>query len=195
MSDKGQLSPFKAQPATEKYIQAVENRLRRWPVTMAGVYLIFQAVLLFLLFPSLIVIHVLQVPELHMSMFRTPDGQWASLWAEIINLTGLEVTLHMGEYTLAIPSHLLTSMVFLFLALPALLAGLAFIFPWRRAWVSAVLLQAVVLTLALVIYFNLFHPYIYLVMFNAVFMVFILNQYEVQIYFQPRQAADGMDRS
>jgi hypothetical protein len=195
MEDNSPIMQLKPHPATEKYMRAVENRLRRWPVTLAGLYLIGQAVLLFLLFPTLILIHILQAPELHLSMFRTPDGRLARLWVEVISLTGLNVSLHIGEYTLAIPSQMLTSLVFLFLALPVLLAGLMFVFPWRRAWMIAVLLQGVILTLALVIYFNLFHPYIYVVMFNAVFMVFILNQYDVEVYFQPRQATSEGEQS
>jgi hypothetical protein len=76
-------------------------------------------------------------------------------------------------------------LVFVPLALLALLAGVGFLRLWRTAWVMAMLLQGLCLLAALILYFNERPPYIYFLMLYSIVMVVYLNYSEVYATFQP----------
>lgn len=175
------------------YMQAVEHRLRRWPVTVAGLYLLLQALILVSIFPVLAAIQIAQQPELSFDALRTPDGRLSHVWVEVINLRPVEISLHIGAQQLAVTGSVLSSMIFALLAGLVFVCGILFFLPWRGAWALAVSLEAVILTLGLVIYINMHHRYIYLVLINAIFMVFVLNQNDVETFFEPRPVSTQPD--
>ena len=72
--------------------------------------------------------------------------------------------------------------------MPLLLVGVLFLAPWRPAWVGAVLLQALALALALLIYFRFRPVYVYPIMLYGIVMVLYLNHFEVREAFLPRSA-------
>ena len=53
----------------------------------------------------------------------------------------------------------------------------------------AVFLQALFLSLALILYFNLYNPYVYVVMLYSSYLVFYLNHHEVKIAFPELRSA------
>ena len=85
------------------------------------------------------------------------------------------------------------SVVFSFLALPVLIIGLLFLASRRIAWVLALFMQALILSLAMVGYFSFRHPYVYLVMGYSIFMVFYLNHYEIQASFRTLRKSEPVE--
>jgi hypothetical protein len=160
------------------------SRRRPWSVTAVGVLLILQALFLFLIFPFLVGIEIYNQPEARLSLLFNQDGSLAPLRVEIIDLNKLEVLLDFTSMRVPIPSRVITSFAFSSLALPLLITGFLFLRMWRHAWTLAVLLEGAILAIALYVYFNFRHPYIYLMMVSGIFMVFYLNYYEVQLAFQ-----------
>lgn len=159
---------------------------RPWSVTAVGILLILQGIFLFLVFPALVGIEIYNMPEARLSWLFTEDGSLLPLRIEVIDINSLEFLLDFSTMRVPIPGPVITSFVFETLALPLLVSGFLFLRLWRHAWTLAVLLEGAILALALVVYFNFRHPYIYLLMLSGIFMVFYLNYYEVQLAFQRR---------
>jgi hypothetical protein len=57
---------------------------------------------------------------------------------------------------------------------------------WRQAWLQAMLLQALCLALALILYYWQKPGFVYLLMAFSIFMVLYLNYYEVRAAFGER---------
>ena len=71
------------------------------------------------------------------------------------------------------------------LAVVTLLTAVAFFRLARSAWLMALGVQGVVLSIALVLYTHSRPPYLYLLMVFSIYMVINLHYYEVQLPFQP----------
>jgi hypothetical protein len=86
------------------------------------------------------------------------------------------------------------AVVGLMLACLACLAGLTAVGFWRmwgQAWLQAMLLQALCLLLALILYFWQKPGFVYLLMAFSIFMVLYLNYYEVRAAFGERPIEVG----
>lgn len=162
------------------------QRKRPWSVTAVGILLILQGIFFFLVFPALVGIEIYNMPEARLSWLFAEDGSLLPLRIEVIDLNSFEFLLDFSTMRVPIPGSVITSFAFETLALPLLVTGFLFLRLWRHAWTLAVLLEGVILALALVVYFNFRHPYIYLLMISGIFMVFYLNYFEVQLAFQRR---------
>jgi hypothetical protein len=82
----------------------------------------------------------------------------------------------------------------LVLACLACLAGMTaigFWRMWRQAWLQAMLLQALCLALALILYYWQKPGFVYLLMAFSIFMVLYLNYYEVRAAFDQRPVETG----
>ena len=159
-------------------------RPRKAPILLVGLLLVLQALFLFAVFPTVIVIDFLIRPEAHMIMFFPEGGGFVTPQVEVESPQTLDILFHFPDATITIPGKEVVSVVFSFLALPVLLIGLLFMASRRVAWVLALFMQALILSLAMVGYFNFRHPYVYLVMGYSIFMVFYLNHYEIQASFR-----------
>lgn len=158
---------------------------RKVPIILVGLLLLFQGMFVFALFPGVVVADFLVRPEAHVRMFFPEGGGLVLPQVELFSRNTLDILFHFVDGTvITIAGRVVVSIVFSFLAVPLLLTALLFLATWRYAWVFAVFLQALQLAMALVIYFNYHHPYLYLVMAYSIFMVFYLNQYEVQVTFR-----------
>jgi hypothetical protein len=62
---------------------------------------------------------------------------------------------------------------------------------WRQAWLQAMLLQALCLALALILYYWQKPGFVYLLMAFSIFMVLYLNYYEVRAAFGERPIEIG----
>ncbi len=175
-------------PATPSKASIVtsEQRKRPWSVTAIGILLILQGLFLFLVFPSLVGIEIYNLPGARLAWLFAEDGSLLPLQIEVIDLYRLEFLLDFSTMRVPIPGPIISSFVFAALALPLLVSGFLFLRLWRHAWTLAVLLEGAILALALFVYFNFRHPYIYLLMISGIFMVFYLNYFEVQLAFQRR---------
>ena len=79
-----------------------------------------------------------------------------------------------------------TSVLFMPLSVPALVAGIGLLRLWEGAWTLAMLTQGLSLTMALIIYSEQKPIYIYLVMIYSMVVVLYLNYHDVQIAFRPK---------
>ena len=79
-----------------------------------------------------------------------------------------------------------TSVVFMPLCVPALVAGVGLLRLRQSAWTLAMLTQGLTLTMALVIYSRQEPIYIYPLMIYSIVVILYLNYNDVQIAFQPR---------
>ncbi len=77
------------------------------------------------------------------------------------------------------------------LALVMLFTALAFFRLARRAWLMALGIQGVVLSIALVLYTHSRPPYLYLLMVFSIYIVIYLHYYEVQLPFQYEDQPEG----
>ncbi len=168
----------------ETQVNPTETRKRSWPVTAAGMLLILQALFLLLTFPVLVGIEIYNLPDARLSWLINADGSLPPVRLEIIDLSKLEVLLDFSVMRIPIPSRVITSFAFSTLALLLLVTAFLFLRLWKHAWTLAVLFEGIILAIALFVYFNFIHPYIYLIMISGIFMVFYLNYYEVQMAFQ-----------
>jgi hypothetical protein len=192
MSSTVSNSPIAGQAGAGQFASGKSER-RKWPVTAVGLLLLLQAVFLLSIFPALVVLELLYLPPEAFEQLFAPQGGLVPILVEFVGLPDLDLALHFASVTTPIPDRVLASAVFSSLSLMALLTGVAFLSQWRRAWMLAVFLQALLLALALVAYYYLRHAYIYLVMLFSVYLVFYLNHYEVRIAFQPRRSEpEGM---
>lgn len=164
-------------------------RPSKTPILLVGLLLIGQALFLFAVFPTVIVIDFLIRPEAHMAMFFPESGGFVMPQVEVESPQSLDILFHFPEATITIPGNEVASLAFSSLALPMLLIGLIFLGGRRFAWVLAVFMQALILSLTLVGYFAFRHPYIYIVMVYSIFMVFYLNHYEIQASFRTPPAS------
>lgn len=169
-----------AETVAEKKKSSRSKTRRPWSVTTAGILLIIQAVFLFSLFPILVGNQIYRMPDAKLAWLLNPQGGLAPLQLRIDNLRQLQITLIFDAMTIPVPARLVTSLAFFILSLPVLLNGFLFLRIWRHAWTLAVFWEGTILALALFIYFNYNHPYIYLLMLSGIFMIFYLNTYEVQ---------------
>jgi hypothetical protein len=159
-------------------------RRRKAPVILAGVLLLLQAVFLFFLFPGVVTVDFLLRPEAHVAMFFDDAGRLRLPEVQMNDWREMDILFQFPDESVAISGEVFSSAFFSLLSGLFLLIGIAFLANWRSAWFFAVFLQAVLLSMALLAYFNYNHPYVYLVMSFGIFMVFYLNQYEIQVAFQ-----------
>ena len=157
---------------------------RRWPHVSAGFVCIFQALFLSMIFPIKVVLMVFDLPPEQFELLFPSGGGIAPLQIELAGLLEGGLNIRFSGVTLNIPSSILTSILFMFFAIPLLLAGLFFWQRKRGTWTTAIFMEGLILALSLVVYFN-YHPnYIGLVMISGILAVFYLNTYEVQVAFQ-----------
>lgn len=129
---------------------------RSGPVTVLGLLLLLQAVGLF---------------DLGLFFFTRGLGLRRSLIVEML-ITEPINALAMG-------------IIFIPLALLALLAALGFFRLWRAAWIMAMLTQGLSLLTALLLYFNQRPGYVYVIMLYSIFLVIYLHTAEVSTAFEP----------
>ena len=72
------------------------------------------------------------------------------------------------------------------LAIPAVLAGIAFLFMFRFGWLLAMITQVAGLSLCLMLYFEFKPPLIYPIMVYCILMILYLNVHEVRLAFLSR---------
>jgi hypothetical protein len=161
---------------------------RRGPVLLAGMFLLLQGFFLFFLFPTQVVINFVQRPEAHLNMFFPTGGGFILPRVEMESLETLNILFRFPNATIPMPGPVVTGMLFLWLSAPVLLVGLVFLTGWRPAWVIAMLVQALLLVVALVIHFIYDPLYIYLVMATCIFIVFYLNRYDIQVAYSALRA-------
>ena len=166
-------------------------RKRTWAVTAVGILLIVQALFMFLLSPALVGIEIYNLPDARLSWLFNDNGSLAPFQVEIVDLRQLEIVLNFSTMIVPVPSRIFTSFAFSSLAAPLLITGFLFLRLWRHAWTLAVFWQGTILAMALFVYFNFRHPYVYLLMISGIFMVFYLNYYEVQRAFQRTNKTTG----
>jgi hypothetical protein len=160
------------------------KRGRSWPVTIAGLLLVLQAVFLLLLSPTLLAIDFAQRPEAGLILFFPPEGGVIVPQIKSLDLSQLNFAMVFPENMIAISPQVVTSFIFLVLSPLVLIAGVLFLTTWRRSWTIALFLQAVIISISLWIYFNFHHPYVNLIMINCIFLVFYLNLSDIQIAFR-----------
>lgn len=131
-------------------------KTRSGPVTVLGLLLLLQAVGLF---------------DLGLFFFTRGLGLRRSLIVEML-ITEPINALAMG-------------IIFIPLALLALLAALGFFRLWRTAWMMAMLTQGLSLLTALLLYFNQRPGYVYVIMLYSIFLVIYLHTAEVSTTFEP----------
>jgi hypothetical protein len=174
-SDNPQATPGKATVAG--------SGKRKWPVTAVGLLLLFEAVLLLCIFPVLVFWIFLKLPAEQLSLLFPATGGIAPLNLTFSGMRGFLLTIHFATVDVVIPADVTSSAIFGFFSPILIVTGVAFLNRWRRAWLLAVFLQGLFLSLALIFYFNLRHPYVYLVMLYCSYLVFYLNHHEVRIAF------------
>ncbi len=160
------------------------KRKRAWSVTAVGILLIVQAVFMFFIFPVLVADEVNKMPDGELSWLFSENKRLAPFTIEVVDLSQLKFLLDFTSMRVLIPSEVVTSLAYLILSVPTLIAGILFLHLWKHAWTLAVFLQSVILTIAIYVYFNFKHPYIFLMMVSGVLMVLYLNYYEVQLVFR-----------
>lgn len=131
-------------------------KTRSGPVMVLGLLLLLQAVGLF---------------DLGLFFFTRGLGLRRSLIVEML-ITEPINALAMG-------------IIFIPLALLALLAALGFFRLWRAAWMMAMLTQGLSLLTALLLYFNQRPGYVYVIMLYSIFLVIYLHTAEVSTTFEP----------
>ncbi|MCK6624239.1 MAG: hypothetical protein L6R45_03565 [Anaerolineae bacterium] len=131
-------------------------KTRSGPVMVLGLLLLLQAVGLF---------------DLGLFFFTRGLGLRRSLIVEML-ITEPINALAMG-------------IIFIPLALLALLAALGFFRLWRAAWIMAMLTQGLSLLTALLLYFNQRPSYVYVIMLYSIFLVIYLHTAEVSTTFEP----------
>lgn len=152
--------------------EATGSRVRPWSVKAVGLLLLLQAVGM-----SCMGLFYIDVSDLADRLIEASD---LSTWAMLRHVTGD-----------AIAGILLVQ-----LSMLALLAAFGFWRMRRNAWMNALILQGLSLSLALVRYFTGAKSWgIYILMFYTILMVLYLNYYEVRMAFRPasvpRHLADG----
>ena len=139
-----------------------ETTRRSHPVTMAGLLLLTQSLGLLAFGPILT------------TLYGQAD---ASAQAFELLSVGRSYSLSHGVGT---------SMLFMPLSLPALVAGIGLLRLRPSAWTLAMLTQGLSLTLALAIYSRDKPIYIYPLMIYGIVAVLYLNYNDVQVAFQPK---------
>ena len=155
---------------------------------MVGILLLLQALAAALLYPVLATLEVWQAPGMRgrpivpLGDLLSP-GRLASL-----SMAQSPLTLSIRGASVEIPPAVLAGEFFVLLSVPLLLVGILFLVSWRPAWVGAILLQALTLALALLVYFRHRPLYVYPIMLYGIVMVLYLNHFEVREVFLPRSA-------
>ncbi len=96
----------------------------------------------------------------------------------------LNFVFNFGEVAISYEHAIYPSLLYMVLALPCALSGALIWRRWRHARSTALLVQILALALALALYANRFHPYLYGVLAVGVVAVFYLNLYEVKVAFR-----------
>ena len=156
---------------------------RKWPVTAVGLLLLMEALILISIFPVLVIYILSKLPPEQLSLLFPAGGGVAPLYVKFSGLRGFLLTIHFASVRVVVPANITSSAIFGFFSPILIVTGIVFLKRWRRAWMLAVFLQALFLSLALIFYFNLFHPYVYVVMFYSSYLVFYLNHHDVKIAF------------
>jgi len=178
-------------PASAGKAPGAGGSKRTWPVTAVGLLLILEAFLLICIFPALVILEFSKLSLAQLGMLFPGGGGIAPLYVDFSGLRRLLLTVHFASVSVVIPARITSSAVFGFCSPVLILTGIAFLNKWRRAWMLAVFLQALFLALALIFYFNLRHPYVYVVMLYSSYLVFYLNHHEVRIVFPERRPTAG----
>jgi hypothetical protein len=152
-------------------------------VTAVGLLLMLEAFLLLCIFPTLVIFRLYKLPPEQLSLVFLPGGGIAPFHVEFSGMRSFLLTLHFASLKVVIPPNVTSSAIYGFFSPLLILTGIAFLNLWRRAWMLAVFFQALFLSLALIFYFNLRHPYVYVVMLYASYLVFYLNHHDVKIAF------------
>jgi len=139
-----------------------ETTRRSHPVTMAGLLLLTQALGFLVAGPILI------------TLFGQAD---ASTQTFQLLFSGRSFSLSHGVGT---------SMLFMPLSIPALVAGIGLLRLRTSAWTLAMLTQGLGLTMALVLYSRDKPIYIYPLMIYSIVAVLYLNYNDVQVEFRPK---------
>ena len=139
-----------------------ETARRSQPVTMAGLLLLTQA------------LGLLAVGPILTTLFGQSE---ASAQAFELLSVGRSFSLSQGVGT---------SILFMPLSLPALLAGIGLLRLRPSAWTMAMLTQGLTLTMALVIYSRDQPIYIYPLMIYSIVAVLHLNYNDLQVAFRPK---------
>ncbi len=143
-------------PLAQSTLAAPAAKSRSGPVTVLGLLLLLQAVSLF---------------DLGLFFFTRGLGLRRSLIVERLIAEPINA-LAMG-------------IIFIPLALLALLAAIGFFRLWRASWIMAMLTQGLSLFTALLLYFNQRPGYVYIIMLYSIFLVIYLNTAEISTPFEP----------
>jgi hypothetical protein len=147
---------IETQPAARQTQTRLKTKTRPWLVSILGLLLLLQAAGLF---------------DLGLFFFTRGLGLNRSLIVEAF------ITVPINSLALGV--------VFIPLALLALLAAIGFFRLWRAAWLMAMLLQGLCLLAALVLYFNQRPGYVYIIMLYSILMVLYLNYFEMSTTLPP----------
>ncbi|MBN2550485.1 MAG: hypothetical protein JXB15_15075, partial [Anaerolineales bacterium] len=160
-------------------------------VVWVGVLLALQSIFLAALFPVMFGLEVQRLPDISYETLFPERGRLAPFSLEFSIIGGFHIDIHLGDVTMGVPISIIAALVFSGLAIPLLITSIVFLANWKHAWMIAVFFQALLLTLALVMYFYFRHPYVYLVMMFSIVLVFYLNYYEVRVAYQVVRVSEG----
>ena len=150
---------------------------RGWALTISGLLLIGQALLLALALP------VLAASRLGAESLAPWDPRVGPLRLEWHRDPGLVLDLSYGLARVRLGWEALSAALYWPLVPLDLLAGSLLLAVRRSAWMVAVFVQALVLGLSLGLYFALRPDYVYLVMLSGVLLVGYLNYEDVRVVY------------
>jgi hypothetical protein len=150
---------------------------RGWALTVSGLLLFGQALLLALALP------VLAADRLGTESATPWDPRVGPLILEWHRVPGPAIDLAYGPARVRLGWDALSAALFWPLVPLDILAGSLLLAVRRSAWMVAVFTQAVVLALCLALYVTLEPGYVYLVMLSGVLLVGYLNYEDVRIVF------------
>lgn len=160
-------------------------------VIWVGLLLVMQSIFLAALFPVMFGLEVQRLPDISYETLFPERGRLAPFSLDFSVIGGFHIDIHLGDVTMQVPIKIIAALVFSGLAIPLLITSIVFLANWKHAWMIAVFFQALILTLALVMYFYFRHPYVYLVMLFSIVLVFYLNYFEVRVAYQVIRVSDG----
>lgn len=164
---------------------------RPWLISLVGFLLIAEAIFLIVLFPSLILLRLWQLPDLSPSQLL-PLQQTLETF-ELQFLSEPELTLFArwatGEVQLS-PGHA-PALIYPLLGMILIPVSIFFLRGKRYGWTVAVLIQGIGLAVALATYFRYQPSYAYLLLFVCAVMAFSLNFHGVKTAFFPSEMING----
>ena len=142
---------------------------RSWPVRATAVLLLLQAIGL-----------------AGYSVYRITHLDWSFLPREAEVIQDAMTPGH-------IEAILLGAVMFMPLALLALVAAVGFVFLFRIGWLLGAIAQGLILLACLYLYFHYRPIFIYPIMVYSIIMVLYFNSFEVRVAFQPRRASGDVE--